>query len=143
MQKALSNTAKKQQTKNPQIIGASHSMELYSGPIPPASELAKYETILPGAANRILTMAEKQSQHRQKMENTMLNASIKSEKRGQLFGFIIFGLAIVAGFTLLMFGRNIEGLVSLLLSIGGIISLFVYNRKEVRKEMKKKEPKVR
>ena len=73
----------------------------------------------------------------------MLNASIKSEKRGQLFGFIIFGLAIVAGFTLLMFGRNIEGLVSLLLSIGGIISLFVYNRKEVRKEMKKKEPKVR
>lgn len=32
------------------------------GPIPDSSELANYEQLLPGAASRILTMAEKQHQ---------------------------------------------------------------------------------
>ncbi len=30
----------------------------YSGPIPPASEFAKYEHVLPGSADRIIAMAE-------------------------------------------------------------------------------------
>ena len=131
--------AKKQQDDNAIPTKVMRSMELYSGPIPPASELAKYETILPGAANRILTMAEKQSQHRQKMENTMLNANIKAEKNGQIFGFIIFSIAVIAGFLLVLFGRNVEGLISLIVAVGGIVGLFVYNREEVRKELRKKE----
>lgn len=130
---------KKQQVDNTTPTKVMRSMELYSGPIPPASELARYETILPGAANRILTMAEKQSQHRQKMENTMLDANIKAEKNGQIFGFIIFSIAIIAGFLLVLFGRNVEGLISLIVAVGGIVGLFVYNREEVRKELRKKE----
>ena len=34
--------------------------EMYSGPIPPPEALARYEEIQPGAADRILKMAEKQ-----------------------------------------------------------------------------------
>ncbi len=30
----------------------------YSGPLPPSSELAKYEKVQPGAADRIIAMAE-------------------------------------------------------------------------------------
>lgn len=112
--------------------------ELFSGPIPPALELGKYENVLPGAANRILKMAEKQSAHRQELENKMLEANIKAEKVGQLLGFIIFGLAIIAGFVLIMFGKDIVGLVALISSIGGVIGLFVYNRVEAKKELKEK-----
>lgn len=36
----------------------------FSGPLPPPQVLAQYESILPGSANRILSMAEKQSEHR-------------------------------------------------------------------------------
>ncbi len=35
----------------------------YSGPLPPASEFAKYENTLPGAADRILKLAETGSAH--------------------------------------------------------------------------------
>lgn len=33
--------------------------EMYSGPIPPPEALARYEEIQPGAADRIIKMAEK------------------------------------------------------------------------------------
>jgi len=68
---------KKLQKDNTPIIGASvNTMSIYAGPIPSADELAKYENILPGSANRILEMAEKQSRHRQNMESEMLKANI-------------------------------------------------------------------
>ncbi|MDO4742382.1 MAG: hypothetical protein Q4A79_03375 [Candidatus Saccharibacteria bacterium] len=84
-------------------------------------------------------MAERQSQHRQKMENTMLEANIKAERVGQIFGFVIFSIAIIAGFILVLFGKSLEGLISLIVAVGGIVGLFVYNREEVRKELKIKE----
>ncbi len=45
-----------------------------SGPLPPPEMLAQYEEILPGAAERILSMAERQAEHRQKMERDESNA---------------------------------------------------------------------
>ena len=43
-------------------------MEQYSGPLPKAEDLAKYEALLPGAADRIFVMAEKQLSHRHDLE---------------------------------------------------------------------------
>lgn len=118
-------------------VGA--AIEIHSGPIPSASELAKYENILPGAADRIITMAENQSKHRQEMEKKMLLANIKAEQCGQIFGFIIFGMAIIAGFILLILGKSVEGLASLTIAVGSIVGLFVYSRQEARKELNKKK----
>ena len=39
--------------------------EKFAGPIPPPPIMKRYEEILPGSANRILKMAENQSEHRQ------------------------------------------------------------------------------
>ncbi len=39
-----------------------------SGPIPPPSMMEQYERTLPGSADRILKMAENQSEHRQWIE---------------------------------------------------------------------------
>ena len=36
----------------------------YSAPLPKPEDFAKYESVQQGAANRILTMAEKQQEHR-------------------------------------------------------------------------------
>ena len=65
----------------------------YSGPIPPPSSLRGYEEVLPGSADRILSMAERQSQHRQDMEKKMVN----SESRDSLLG-ILFAFALCSGF---------------------------------------------
>jgi uncharacterized membrane protein len=40
----------------------------FSGPLPPPEVLQNYNQITPGAADRIISMAEKQSQHRQESE---------------------------------------------------------------------------
>ncbi|MFQ7172706.1 MAG: DUF2335 domain-containing protein [Thomasclavelia ramosa] len=44
----------------------------YSGPIPHPSDFEQYERVLPGAADRILTMAENQSAHRQTLEKAAI-----------------------------------------------------------------------
>lgn len=64
----------------------------FSGPLPPPSIIQGYENVVPGAAERILAMAEKQSEHRQLMERTM----IQSDSRDSLLG-IIAALILGAG----------------------------------------------
>lgn len=140
---SLAQSNNKNGDKNPVVKATVRAMEIHSGPIPSASELAKYENVLPGAANRILEMAEKQSQHRQKLETKMLEANIKSEHAGQIFGFVIFGLAILAGFVLLILGKDVVGLASLIVSAGSIVGLFVYKRIDEKKELKTKNPRER
>ncbi|MDE6917241.1 MAG: DUF2335 domain-containing protein [Lachnospiraceae bacterium] len=56
----------------------------FSGPLPPPSIIQGYENVIPGAAERILAMAEKQSEHRQLMERTM----IQSDSRDSLLGIV-------------------------------------------------------
>ena len=43
----------------------STSVETFQGPIPPPNVLEAYERLVPGAAERILKMAENQAAHRQ------------------------------------------------------------------------------
>ena len=57
--------SKKEEVKEALMIIRS---EMYSGPIPPPEALARYEEIQPGAADRILKMAEKQQEHRMALE---------------------------------------------------------------------------
>ena len=40
----------------------------YSGPLPPAEQIRAYEEVLPGSADRILGMAERQQAHRLELE---------------------------------------------------------------------------
>lgn len=47
------------------------AIEQHSGPIPHPDIIKQYEEILPGAADRIISMAENQSSHRQAMEKSM------------------------------------------------------------------------
>lgn len=53
-----------------------HQEVSYAGPIPPPAMLARYNEVLPGAAERILKMAEEQSSHRQYLEKAVVNSDI-------------------------------------------------------------------
>jgi Predicted membrane protein (DUF2335) len=57
----------------------------WSGPLPPASELEKIDQILPGGADRLLRMAEKEQTHR-----------IEDAKRGQYLGWSLAAGAVIA-----------------------------------------------
>jgi predicted membrane protein DUF2335 len=56
----------------------------WSGPLPPAAELEKIDQIIPGGADRLLCMAEKEQTHR-----------IEDAKRGQYLGWALAAGAVV------------------------------------------------
>ena len=85
--------SKKEEVKEALMVMRS---EMYSGPIPPPEALARYEEIQPGAADRILKMAEKQQEHRMALETKAIGGQVDQSKRGQIFGFIAIFLCIGA-----------------------------------------------
>jgi len=60
--------------------------ESFSGPLPPPVVLKQYDEIVPGAAERILSMAESQSQHRQQLERSVIESDIKNSRLGLHYG---------------------------------------------------------
>jgi uncharacterized membrane protein len=61
----------------------------YSGPLPPASEMGRFNTILPGAAERILTMAETSQKHTHILEYDALHSHRREVRRGQFLGILV------------------------------------------------------
>ena len=72
------------------------------GPLPDPADLARYDEIVAGGAERIMRMAEKQAAHRQDLERAVVSADIAASgarfrlaERGQSFALAI-GLATLA-----------------------------------------------
>jgi uncharacterized membrane protein len=111
----------------------------FIGPIPLPAHLEHYEKILPGAAERILAMAERQSAHRQKIEDKVITSDVKNSSRGLTYGFIICLVAIVGGFTLIYLGKSIEGSVIGGTALVGLVTAFIYGSNQRRKERESKK----
>jgi uncharacterized membrane protein len=86
----------------------------FAGPLPPPDILRGYEEVLPGAAQRIIAMAENQQSHRTKIESAVIQENCKSQRRGLTYGFVITMTAIIGGIFLVYEGKNTAGLVSIL-----------------------------
>ncbi len=112
--------------------------ELYAGPLPPPDILAKFEQILPGAADRILKQAETQTQHRIEIEKMVVSSDIKKSFWGLIFGFVLGLSGIGSGVFLATLGFNVFGP---LLSGGSLITLvavFIYGTRSRKQEREKR-----
>ncbi len=112
----------------------------FSGPIPPPSILQQYNQVIPGAAERILKMAEAQSEHRRRLEERVIFSDVRNSKLGLVFGFIITITAIIVGaFLILKTNNQVAGG---LLSVGSIATLagvFVYGSRQRTHERLQRE----
>ncbi len=112
-----------------QVVAVVHS-ESFSGPIAHPSHLREYELIQPGAADRIIAMAEKQQDHIIAMERTMVEKEFSDRRWGMVLGALTFGLLIGGA---LVAGLNDKTAVALAFlgaaAIGGV-GLFVNGRRE-------------
>ena len=61
---------------------------IHAGPLPPPKQLSEYEEICPGAAERIIQMAESQITHRQELEKLAANTNARNSLLGICCGFI-------------------------------------------------------
>ncbi|WP_355660068.1 DUF2335 domain-containing protein [Halomonas salifodinae] len=112
-----------------------------SGPVPPAEEMARYEQVIPGAADRIFAMAEQEQQHRHRAESEQTStnariadanirasdsnvraqdASIAEIRRGQWMAFTL-GLAFLA--ITLTFGLHGQEIAASALGLGGVAAV--------------------
>jgi uncharacterized membrane protein len=69
--------------------------KMHSGPLPPPEDLAGYEAAHPGAAERILAMAERNQAHRHKQENRMVIGEFGLRFMGQVGALLT--IAMLAG----------------------------------------------
>lgn len=112
---------------------------VFQGPIPSPATLAEYNRICPGAANRILAMAESQTLHRQELEREVISSNCRNQDRGPILGFVLAAAVIVIGSYLIFQGREVSGLVALLGALVAVVIPFVYGRREQKRELQRKQ----
>lgn len=117
----------------------------FSGPLPPPEVLERYNSIVPGAAERILKMAETQSLHRQELEKIAVKSGSRDSICGIVAGVIVCtGVLALAALAILKgFGRT--GAAIAACDLAALAGVFVYgtqvnkNRREERQEANKPE----
>ena len=111
----------------------------HSGPLPPPNTLAGYEKVLPGAAERILSMAEKQAGHRQSLEKTTVRSRIHNEDRGLYLGFLLALASLGVGGYAIHLGQGLVGLAGLVASLATLVIPFVLRRRRPESSKEKAE----
>jgi len=106
----------------------------FQGPLPPPSLFGQYDQILPGSADRILSLAEKEQAHRQKWESEVLNAQKSEISRGQWMGFGLSIFALTIAFLCAYFGFPIVATVCISTVLVGIVTAFLRGRSNKEKE---------
>ncbi|MDP1633348.1 MAG: DUF2335 domain-containing protein [Gallionellaceae bacterium] len=99
------------QTQPTQQVQVSHQ-KVHHGPLPAPEDLQRYDELLPGAAERIIAMAEMEQRHRHEQEKkaiaselatretlqttemSRIDGVMRSDKRGQYLGAFVSILAI-------------------------------------------------
>lgn len=114
----------------------------FSGPIPHPDILKGYDAIVPGAAERIIRMAEKQSEHRQSMEKTIVEAEIRDSNKGINCAFILGLGGMISGVIIVYLVPSSAGAIAgSLLGVTGLGSIVASFLKTTRigKDEKKSE----
>jgi uncharacterized membrane protein len=97
-----------------------------SGPLPTPQDFAGYEAVLPGSAERILKMAETQSEHRMGLEKRTLDHNMRRSNQGL---WIAAGLQITflgVSAALVFTGHEAAGTVVGSVDLVGLATTFIY-----------------
>jgi len=111
----------------------------YSGPVPHPSLLQGYENVIEGGAERLLKMAEKQSDHRMSIEKTVVTSQMKQSERGQHYGLGISVTCLILATVMAFFGLTAVAIALLTSTIIGLTAVFVIGRKRQNPNKKEEE----
>jgi uncharacterized membrane protein len=129
MSKKSLNVKPQPKVEERQIIAT----QQYSGPIPDPESLARYESVIPGAAERILKMAENEAKHRHAIDNRLTKHSAITTYLGMIFAFS--SVAILAGVVVLALFRGqsnaaIAMAITAIASVAGVFIIYKRNKKK-------------
>ena len=122
------------------VIATFVQQKLHMGPLPAPEDLAHYEHTCPGAAERIIAMAERQATHRQTMESDHLRLEYGLQTRGQWLAIAaLIAMLLLVGFTFYI-GQPIAASILGGATIVAVVGLFL-NRDRPEKEPPAPRPK--
>jgi len=110
-------------------------MEMHQGPLPPAHAMADYDRVLPGAAERIMQMAEREQAHRHTVQEEQLTQGkslatgyLRQDSQGKWMGFTIAMSVLILACVMAVLGH--EGLAVVLagFDLVGLAAVFVAGR---------------
>lgn len=128
-------TYKPAKNNQSQII---HQEAYFSGPLPTPEMLARYDAVVPGAADRIIKMAENQSAHRIEIEKTVINTRSRDSLLGIVSGLLIGLCSLAASVYAIVNGHSVAGGLMGTTGIAGLVSVFIYGTRENRAERERK-----
>lgn len=123
------------------------NFQIHEGPVPHPDVVAGYESVLPGAADRILKLAESESMHRHARDRDAMDANIDAQKKqlgineyqtkasfrsdivGQALGFIVSFSCIAGAVVLALQDKNAAAVASALIPCAAIIRAFFVPKK--------------
>ena len=85
-----------------------------------AETLSEYDAIIPNGAERIMQKAEKQLEHRLKMENKVVSGQMQQSNIGPILAFLIGTAALLCATYCIVSGHEWSGII---LGIGGLTGL--------------------
>lgn len=110
-------------------------MQSYEGPLPPASEFARYEKVHKGAANRIIKMAEKaldaEINDHALHGKTVFWSMVAS--RGLLY------LLVIVSMILILVGKEVAGFITALVPAIQVLSSIDFSRHKPEKKTPQKK----
>jgi uncharacterized membrane protein len=110
----------------------------FSGPLPPPDILQRYDLIVPGAAARILKMAEDQALHRRSLERTVIEGGSRRANMGLWLGFILSIVVLGLSAALIFTDHGIAGTVIGSIDLVSLATVFVIGRVDQRRERAEK-----
>lgn len=118
-------------------IVAQVAAQRFSGPLPPPDVLARYNDAVPNGAERIMQMAEKQTDHRMDLEKQVVSADIRRSNAGLVAGLIVALAFLVVSYLLIDDGHDEAGTILGTVDIGSLVGVFIYGTISQRRERQK------
>jgi len=110
------------------------------GPLPDPETLSEYSAIIPNGAERIMQMAEKQLDHRMRMENKVVGGQMLQSNIGQFLAFLIGISALSASTYCIVNGYEFSGSILGIGGLTGLVTAFIKGRSQQEKSLEEKRP---
>jgi uncharacterized membrane protein len=101
------------------------SVSFRQAPYPTPEELREYEAIHPGFTDRILTLTERETDHRIEQERRQDGAVAELARRGQVFAFIVVLALVIGGTAAILTDHSIAGFAGLVLAAATLAGTFL------------------
>lgn len=113
---------------------------MYRGPLPSPRILAEFESLVPGAADRVISRWEKQSDHRIEIEKMIVSGNVEAQRRGLVVGAFLVVFVSVMSVVFYLNGATAASVATIITALAGLAGVFVFGQPRQDRERREAHP---